>query len=259
MRDAHSAGLDVVALTNHDSTLGWEAAARQARDLGLIFVPGCEISAKYHGISVHILAYLHDPTHERIRAHETRVVTARRDRARLMVERLAEDFPITWDMVLDQTQPGTTVGRPHIADALVAVGVVPHRSAAFDTLLTPSSPNYVHHYAPDVIEAVEMIAQAGGVSVFAHPGASARGEVVGDHTINGMIDAGLDGLEIHHRDNPPHQRERLTEIARRRGLLITGSSDYHGDGKPNRLGENTTTQTVFAQIEERGMGAVVRP
>ncbi|WP_029068550.1 PHP domain-containing protein [Jonesia quinghaiensis] len=256
---AAAEGLDVIALTDHDSTLGWEEATSEARAQDIILVPGAEISARCGGISVHVLSYLHDPDNPAMREHERRVQEARRDRARIMVDRLAQDHPITWDDVIEQTKPGTTIGRPHLADALVRAGIVTDRSEAFDTLLWTGSPYYVHHYAPEAVTAVEMICAAGGVAVFAHPGASARGAVVADTVIEDMISAGLHGLEIHHRDNPPHERTRLTGIAQRHGVLVTGSSDFHGDGKPNRLGENTTTLEVFQSIEELGVTPVVRP
>lgn len=258
LENAKAAGLDAVALVDHDSTLGWEEAETAALATGVQLIRGTEVSAKHNGISVHLLCYLQDPHHGDLRAAHERVRHARVNRAQLMVETLTGDFGITWDDVLAQTQEGTTIGRPHIADAIVAAGVVPDRSTAFTQLLYPGSKYYVPHFAPDALDAIEAIRAAGGVAVFAHPAAAARGRVVPDRVIGEMAEAGLQGLEVFHRDNPQDQRERLISMARQFDLLITGSSDYHGDGKPNRLGENTTDPEVFAAIEELGVTPVVR-
>ncbi len=256
---AATAGLDVVALTDHDTTAGWADAAAQAAVTGVSVVLGSEISARWDGISVHLLSYLHDPTHPALLAETERTRAARLVRARTMVDRLEEDFGLTWDEVMAHTGPDATVGRPHIADALVARGVVPDRSAAFATMLVPSSRYYVPHYAPEAVDAVVAIRASGGVPVFAHPGADARGRVVPDEAVEQLADAGLAGLEVHHRDHGRVQRERLTALADRLGLLVTGSSDYHGAGKPNRLGERTTAPEVLEEIERQGRLPLLRP
>jgi len=255
MAAASAAGLDAVALTDHDSTAGWGEAAEAARGLGLVFVPGMEVSCRTaDGISVHVLSYLHDPAHPGLLAEIAKSRSARVTRAERMVERLAEDYPISWQDVQAQVAPGATIGRPHIADALVAAGVVPTRSAAFAGILTARSRYFVAHYAPDPAAAVELIREAGGVPVFAHPEASSRGRVVNEKTYHEMIDAGLAGLEIDHRDNPEAGREFLRGLARRHSLLVTGSSDYHGTGKPNVLGEYTTDPAVLEKMAELGTG-----
>jgi 3',5'-nucleoside bisphosphate phosphatase len=256
---AAEAGLDVVALTDHDTTAGWAAAAAQAAVTGVTVVLGSEISARWEGISVHLLCYLQDPGHPALLAEIERTRTARLSRARTMVGLLAADFDLTWDDVMAHTGADATVGRPHIADALVARGVVPDRSAAFTTMLVPSSRYYVPHYAPDARDAVAAIRAAGGVPVFAHPGADQRGRTVPDAAVEQLVDAGLAGLEVHHRDHSPAQVGRLSALAERLGLLVTGSSDYHGGGKPNRLGEHTTERAVLERIEEQGTTALVRP
>lgn len=255
---AAAAGLDVVALTDHDSTDGWELAAAAAREHGVAFVPGMEISCRTElGISVHLLSYLHDPTHQGLLEEITKSKDARLTRAERMVTLLSEDYPLTWDDVIHHVAPGATVGRPHIADALVAAGVVADRSEAFTSILTSHSRYFVQHYAPDPAVAVELVRAAGGVPVFAHPVASARGRIVGERTYREMIDAGLLGLEIEHRDNPEEGRRFLRGLASDHGLLITGSSDYHGAGKPNLLGENLTSPDVLARIEELATGSTV--
>lgn len=256
---AAAAGLDVVALTDHDTTAGWDEAAAAGRAEGVVVVPGEEVSCRHRGVSVHLLSYLHDPAHPALLAQTERTRAARLDRARTMVERLGADFDLSWHDVEEQTEPGATVGRPHIADALAARGVVRDRSAAFTTLLRAGSPYYVPHYAPDAVETVALVRAAGGVPVFAHPGADQRGRVVPDAVIVAMAEAGLAGLEVNHRDNSPAQRERLRALARRLGLLVTGASDYHGAGKPNLIGENLTDPEVLDRIEEQGRTPLVRP
>lgn len=250
MREAAEAGLDVVALTDHDSVDGWEPAAAEAAAQGVTFVPGIEVSCRHHGISIHLLSYWHDPADAGVEAMLGRTREARVHRAREIVERIAVDFPITWDGVVERSGGAVTVGRPHIADALVDKGVVPNRSAAFESILVPGSPYYVPHYAPEVTDAVRTMRAAGGVTVFAHPGADARGRIVTTSVIESMARAGLAGLEVDHRDHDERQRTRLAHIADRLGLVRTGASDYHGTGKLNRLGENLTAPAAFAQLEQ---------
>jgi 3',5'-nucleoside bisphosphate phosphatase len=253
---AAAAGIDVLALTDHDSTDGWAEAGRAARELGLGLVPGMEISCKTgEGISVHLLCYLHDPTHPGLLEEITKAKDARWNRAERMVERLSEDYPLNWDDVTAHVAPGATVGRPHIADALVAAGIVADRSEAFTNILTSHSRYFVSHYAPNPVLAVELVRQAGGVPVFAHPVASARGRVVGEQTFNDMIDAGLLGIEIDHRDNPAEGKAWLRRLAARKNLIVTGSSDYHGAGKPNLLGENVTSPEMLDRIIDAATGS----
>ena len=223
---AVTAGLDAVALTDHDSTDGWESASAAAREHGVAFVPGMEISCRTEeGISVHLLSYLHDPAHEGLLEEITKSKDARLTRAEHMVTLLSEDYPLTWDDVIHHVAPGATVGRPHIADALVAAGVVADRTEAFTSILTSHSRYFVQHYAPNPALAVELVRAAGGVPVFAHPVASSRGRIVGERTYRDMIDAGLLGLEVEHRDNPEEGRAFLRGLAAEHGLLMTGSSD----------------------------------
>jgi 3',5'-nucleoside bisphosphate phosphatase len=249
---AAESGLDVVALTDHDTVSGWVPAADAAAGAGVALVPGVEISCQAEGISLHLLGYLFDPADPQLSAELRRTRDDRVPRAKAMVRLLAEaGHPITWEGVLAQVGPGATVGRPHIADALVAAGVVPDRTQAFEHLLHSSSPFYVTHYAADPIEAIRLIHAAGGVAVFAHPGAHLRGQVVSDDVIHRMADAGLDGLEIDHRDHDRATRHRLRSLARERDLLATGSSDFHGAGRENRLGEHLTDPDVYAEIVRR--------
>lgn len=254
---AAAAGLDVVALTDHDTVAGWDSATEAACRLGVVLVPGIEISCRAHGISVHLLAYLPDPRHPGLLAEFDRTRDDRVWRARCMVERIAVDYPLAWEDVLEQVEDGATVGRPHLADALIARGHVADRAEAFRRLLFQGSPYYVGHYAPEAEDAVRMVREAGGVPVMAHPLAARRGEVVSDRTIAALAAAGLAGLEADHRDHLPAERAHLHGLAADLGLLVTGASDYHGTGKPNALGENRTDPEVLAAIEGAAGGAAV--
>lgn len=262
IRSAAEAGLDVVALTDHDTTAGWEEAAEAAREHAVAFVPGTEVSCQTDdGISVHLLSYLQDPQDRALDEVMQRARRSRRTRAERMVEMIAEDYPISWEQVLDQVVGDATVGRPHLADALVAAGIAQTRSEAFSTVLHPRSGYYVGHYAPDPVTAVRLVRQAGGVPVMAHPLAGVRGRTVGQEVFDAMIEAGLAGLEIAHRDNPPEARAMLSQMAAEHDLIVTGSSDYHGSGKPNELGENLTSEQSLRRImAEADSGTqVVRP
>jgi predicted metal-dependent phosphoesterase TrpH len=256
--EAAAHGLTTIALTDHDTTAGWVEAAAAARELGIDLVPGVELSTQHHGISVHLLGYLVDPDHRGLRHEMERARSSRDTRMERMVEKLAADgIPVTLEAVRAQARPGATLGRPHVADALVEVGYVPDRDAAFADLLHDRSPYYVHHYAPDVVRAVELVREAGGVPVMAHPFANRRGRTVTDHVIAQMADAGLAGLEAYHRDHLAPERAHAVALAERLGLFVTGSSDYHGTGKENRIGENTTEPAVLAQIEEQATSGTV--
>jgi predicted metal-dependent phosphoesterase TrpH len=254
-RHAHEAGVGVLAITDHDSTGGW-AEAEAALPAGMSLVRGAEISCAVSGISLHLLAYLFDPAHEGLAAEMSLAYDDRVPRAQGIVRKLADaGHPVTWELVLAQMEPGATVGRPHIADALVAAGVVPDRNTAFSELLHNASPFFVDHYAVDPVRAVQLVRQAGGVPVFAHPAASHRGRTVGEHVVVELAEAGLAGLEVDHRDNPPEARDRLRGLAGDLGLFVTGASDYHGTGsKPNRLGENSTEPEVLDAITTQATG-----
>ena len=251
MRAAADAGLDVVALTDHDTTRGWGEAARAVRDTGVTLVPGIEISCAYDGISIHLLGYFIDPLNAPLLAQLERARSSRRTRAERMVERLGPDTGLTWAQVQEQFGAETTIGRPHIADALVASGVVVSRDEAFATYLGSRSKYHVSHYAPDPAHATRLVRAAGGVPVMAHPFAAARGRTVGVEVIERMADAGLAGLEVQHRDHTDAAIGEGLRLAERLGLVVTGSSDYHGTGKQNRLGENTTPAAVLEQLVDQ--------
>jgi predicted metal-dependent phosphoesterase TrpH len=247
IRAALAAGLDTIAITDHDSTAGWDEALTAAEGTGLQVIRGIELSTRHEWRSVHLLGYLFDPNDAELVAETGRTRDDRLGRAERMVSRLSEDFDITWADVLAQSG-GVTIGRPHIADALVARGIVPNRSAAFESILHFTGGYYLPHEAPTVLDGVRMIAAAGGAPVLAHPATRGRAAVVDEKSLARLVEAGLVGLEVGHRENTPEGRERLLELAAQFDLVTTGSSDYHGEGKPNRLAENTTTPEALERI-----------
>ncbi|MCM3520834.1 MULTISPECIES: PHP domain-containing protein [unclassified Curtobacterium] len=252
---AAAAGLDGVALTDHDTTAGWDEATAAVRDRPMSLLPGLELSTRVGHRSVHVLGYLVDPTDEALVAETARIRDGRFARARRMVERIGRDHPITWDDVLAQARDGATIGRPHIADALVARGLEPDRSAAFRGILHPASGYYEPHEAPTPLRGVELIRGAGGVPVIAHPAASSRGIVIDEPMLRDLVDAGLGGLEVDHRENLAHGKRTLLDWAGRYDLFVTGSSDYHGTGKPNRFGEHRTARHSFDAIVDQATGS----
>ncbi|MFC6355035.1 PHP domain-containing protein [Luethyella okanaganae] len=255
VRAAGEAGLGTVALTDHDSTAGWVEAGVAARDSGVTLVQGMELSTRLQFASVHMLAYLFDPGDAAIVSETARIRAARMTRAEEIVRRIGLDYDLSWADVLAQTTDGATIGRPHIADALVARGHVPTRSDAFAGILHWKRGYYQPHYAPEPLDGVRMIRAAGGVPVLAHPGTRGAEHVIPAERLKLLVDAGLFGLEIDHRENTPDAKVRLHALARQFGLAVTGSSDYHGDGKPNRLGENTTAPEVLDRIIAEATGA----
>ncbi|TFD67012.1 PHP domain-containing protein [Cryobacterium sp. Hb1] len=255
VRAAAGAGLGTVALTDHDSTAGWAAASTAARAVRITLIPGMEFSTRVQYASVHLLAYLFDPADSALLAEVTRVRAARLSRAEQMVARIGMDYDLSWDDVLAQTTPGATVGRPHIADALVARGHALNRSAAFADILHWKAGYFQPHYAPDPLHAIELVRAAGGVPVIAHPATRGIADVVSESRLKTMVGAGLFGLELEHRENNPEPTARLYELATKFGLYVTGSSDYHGTGKPNRFGENTTAPEVLDRIIAEGHGS----
>ncbi|MGY1632377.1 PHP domain-containing protein [Geodermatophilus sp. SYSU D01186] len=256
---ASAAGLDVVALTDHDTTGGW-AEAEAARPAGLTVVPGMELSCRWFPagappISVHLLAYLFDPAHPALAEERARLRAERLGRGERIVTSLAEaGYPVAWAEIVERSGGGV-VGRPHVARALVEAGVVESVDHAFTTLLHHRSPYYVAKADTDVLDGIALVRAAGGVPVFAHGLATKRGRVVGDEAIAAMVAAGLLGLEVDHPDHDVEERAHLRGLAGDLGLLVTGSSDYHGTNKTTPIGACTTAPDQLDALLAAGTGA----
>ncbi len=242
VENAARAGLDVVALTDHDATVGWGEAQAAADRVGVRLVKGLEISTVLHGKSVHLLGYDVDPTNAALLAELQRVLDGRDNRLPLILDKLATlGIEITVEDVARWSGNAAASGRPHVADALVEKGIVASRDEAFEKLLTPGRPGYVSRYGAPLFETVRLVREAGGVAVVAHPWSRGTDRVLTPETIGELAEAGLAGLEVDHNDHAPEQRERLRAIAADLDLVVTGSSDYHGTGKKNfPLGCNLT-------------------
>ena len=264
VRNAAAAGLDVVALTDHDTVSGYPEAiaALDGADLagsGLTLVTGAELSCVVEGISMHLLAYLFDPEEPEFARERELVHTDRFRRAEVMVERCrALGAPITWEQVKRIAGRGA-VGRPHVASALVEAGVVPDVDSAFtEQWLANGGRADVRKHELDPADAIRLVRAAGGVPVFAHPAAVKRGRTVSEQVIRELAAAGLGGLEVDHTDHDEPTRARLRVLAAELGLLATGSSDYHGARKTVRLGENTTAPEVYEALVAQASGAKPR-
>lgn len=259
VRQAHAHGIRTFALTDHDRTTGWDEAGAAANSLGMTFLPGMELSARHDWRSVHMLGYLFDPVDRALAAETERIRADRIGRAERMVGRIARDYDLRWGDVLEQTTVDATVGRPHIADALIARGFAFDRTEAFEGILHPRSGYYEPHYAPDPLTAVRLITEAGGVAVIAHPVTAGRDRMLPLPFLESLIAEGLAGFEIDHRENTEPGKRVLRELAAEHDLIVTGSSDYHGmTGKPNRPGENTTSDEMVARIISRATGTSPR-
>jgi 3',5'-nucleoside bisphosphate phosphatase len=262
--------VDILGLTDHDTTAAWPEALARAAETGLGLVPGIELSAQILDalsgeppLSVHVTGYLVDPTTPALTSELEKIRAHRDDRLRLMVEELARDVDISWEEVARKISPGATPGRPHIADVLVEKGVVSSVSEAFDHYLAAHGPYHVPHYAPRLPRALEAIRHAGGVPILAHPLSGTRRHALafaGDKSelareLASLADAGLAGVEVYHRENAPDLVPILEEVATSLGLIVTGSSDYHGTKKPNRLGEHLTREDQLAKILDQATGS----
>ncbi|WP_141014072.1 PHP domain-containing protein [Nocardioides sambongensis] len=253
VRAAAAAGLDVVGLTDHDTTAGWAEAATAAASYGIVVAPGIEISTRHQGAGVHLLAYLPDPTDAALLAALDRIVAGRDERTPAMLARLRElGIPATEEALAEVAGRTVVTGRPHVADLLVRLGVVPDRDAAFAGYLAEGGPAFVDRYAADLTATVGLVVAAGGVPVIAHPWGRGSRRVLDPTGLAGLRDAGLAGLEVDHLDHGPAERAELRGIAEDLGLLVTGSSDHHGAGKVGHdLGCETTAPEVWEAIQDR--------
>ncbi|MFG3553309.1 PHP domain-containing protein [Micromonospora sp. NPDC047557] len=258
VRAGADAGLDVLAITDHDTTAGWAPAVR-ALPPGLRLIRGAELSCHWSGaqppVPLHLLAYLFDPDHPELVAELTRVRAAREARGERIVALLrADDIDVSWPDILSGAAGGT-VGRPHIAQALIRAGLVASTREAF-------GPDWLgeRYRLPkddiDVFRAVRLVRAAGGVPVFAHPRATRRGRVVPDELIAELAAAGLAGLEADHEDHSPAEQAHVRALAAELGLLVTGSSDFHGTHKSVQLGAFTTGVEAYERIVAAGVTEV---
>jgi Predicted metal-dependent phosphoesterases (PHP family) len=260
---AHAAGVDVLAITDHDTTRGWDEAAAALRP-GMALVRGSEFSCVSptgrgdRPVSVHLLGYLFDPQHEAIVAEQARLRRERDARLRRITENMAADgYPVDVETVMALVPEGASAGRPHLARALVAAGVVGSVNEAFAELLYTGSPYYVPKVDTPVETAIEMITAAGGVTVFAHPLARRRGRVVEPSRLEELAAIGLTGVEVDHPDHSPEDRELLRRMAEELGLVVTGSSDYHGTNKTTPIAAETTDPEALEKLVAQATGIPV--
>ncbi|HEX6230140.1 MAG TPA: PHP domain-containing protein [Actinomycetota bacterium] len=252
VRRAAALGLDVVALTDHDTTAGLAEALAAGAELGVEVVPGVEFSAEYEGTSVHVLCYWMDVEHAGLQEELRRLRDDRFRRGELMVEKLqALGLPVSFERVRRIASGGNIV-RPHVAQALVEAGVVATEKEAFDRYIADGGPAHVPKHALHPVDAVTLIREAGGVCVLAHPGMWGDQTPVPDELIEAMARAGMVGLEVDHTDHSPEQRAYYREVAHGLGLIPTGGSDCHGTRyDPIRLGTSLCDPEAFAALRER--------
>lgn len=261
VRAAALAGLDAVAITDHDTAAGWAEAAA-ALPPGLRLVRGAELSCSSpdgygRTITVHLLAYLYDPTHAMLMKEQSRLREERRHRLQKMAEMMqADGFPIDPVDLMARLPFDAPAGRPHLAQALIRAGVVSSVDEAFATYLTGGQ-YYVGRTDTPVERAIEMITEAGGITVLAHPFARSRGPVVAPSVVRELAEIGLGGVEVDHPDHDQETRAALRTLAGELGLLVTGSSDYHGTNKTVRLGAETTAPDMLDALADRTTGVEI--
>jgi predicted metal-dependent phosphoesterase TrpH len=250
VRHAAEARLDVLALTDHDTVDGWSATRTAGVQEDVLVVPGVEVSTILRGVGVHVLAYLPDPVYPPLANELARVRNSRADRLTEMTRLLTKaGLPLEVADVLAVAGAASSIGRPHVADALVAKGYVTSRTEAFARLLSDSGPAYVPKYAPTTANAIRIVRDAGGVAVLAHPWGRGSRRVLHAAAIASLAEIGLAGIEVDHEDHDPADRAALREIASVHDLVVTGSSDYHGAGKIGHvLGVNTTVPAEFERL-----------
>lgn len=251
VRRARDHGLDVLGLTDHDTAEGWDEAAREAERLGLTLVRGMEVSCTFAGSGVHLLAYLPDPTYPPLQQELVRILDGRNARLPATLDKLRGlDIDIGVEDVRRLAGEAAAMGRPHVADALIEKGLVRNRSEAFDRYLGPQGPAYVHRYAADLEHMLDLVGRSGGVAVVAHPWASRhKHDALDEAGLARLRQGGLAGVEVDHEDHDPATRDRLRALARNLDLVVTGSSDFHGEGKTGHdLGCNTTDPDEYARL-----------
>jgi predicted metal-dependent phosphoesterase TrpH len=251
---ARAVGLDVVGLTDHDTFDGLDEAVAEGVRQGVHVVRGMELSCSRRGSSVHVLAYGADPESPSLAAEMARVRDGRLGRLSGVLAKLAElGVPVSEAEVMAQVGESPSVGRPHIADALIKAGHVRDRQEAFDRFLADGGSAHVPRYTIEVDRGIDLVHEAGGLAVIAHPWGRGREHVLPPSVLAALVrDHGLDGVEVDHQDHDFDTRRQLHTLADSLGLLATGSSDYHGTGKLDHdLGCNTTDPTVFNEMQRR--------
>jgi predicted metal-dependent phosphoesterase TrpH len=258
---ARASGIDVLGLTDHDTTESWAEASDVAARTDVTLVRGIEVSCTFEGYGVHLLAYLPDPDYPPLAEELRRILDGRNSRLPATLHRLRSlGIEIDVDDVRRVAGETAAMGRPHVADALVALGVVGDRNQAFNAYLGPQGPAYVHRYAADLEAMIGIVAESGGVSVLAHPWASRHNHTALDAAgLARLQEAGLAGVEVDHEDHDPVTREALRRVANGLDLVVTGSSDYHGLGKVGHdLGCNTTAPDQLERLLDLAASAAER-
>ena len=262
MTKAAAAGLDVIALTDHDTTAGWQEAT-EALPAGLRLVPGVELSCIAHNaqserVSIHLLAYLFDPASQPLVKEQQRLRMARKQRLRKMADMMADDgLPIDPDEVMAGFAENTSAGRPHLGAALIRAGLVDSMDEAFSRFFGSKGKYYVPSPNIAIESAIDLIKQAGGVTVLAHPFAQARGKILDADMIAKLAEHGLAGVEVDHYQHDQQARAQLRGLAKELSLIVTGSSDYHGRNKTVQLGQETTDPGMLAALIDASSGARV--
>ena len=249
VRRAAERELEVVALTDHDTTDGLEEAVSAGVELGVEVVPGVELSAELERTSVHVLCYWPDLSNADLQAELTRLRDDRFRRGEQMVEKLqALGFPIRFERVRAIAAGGNIV-RPHVAQAMVEAGIVDTEKEAFDLYIADGKPAHVPKHALDPVDATRLILDAGGICVLAHPGMWGDQTSVPEDLIERMAAAGMQGLEVDHTDHDEAARVHYRTVAERLGLVATGGSDCHGDRyDPIRLGTSVCDPDSFVAL-----------
>ena len=255
IRRGAEAGLDVIALTDHDTVAGQREAAG-ALPSGMVLLPGAELSCRLEGHSVHLLAYLFDPEHDELAGEMAEIRESRLFRARTMVDKLASlGVPVTWEQV-SEIAGGGVVGRPHVARAMIDAGVVASIDEAFTPAwIGPGGPAYVSRYALDPARAIRLVSAAGGMTVLAHPRGAGRGWQIPADVIAELARAGLPGIEINHPQHDERERGRLGELARMLRLIPSGGSDDHGALTGHRIGSETAPDGSYEALIRHATGA----
>lgn len=253
VHSAHDAGLDVIALTDHDTFDGLGQAVEAGKRLGIVVLRGLEMSCEVDGASVHLLGYGCDPANRELAAELAKIRAGRTGRLQAFADRFTElGMELSAEEIKAQSGLSPSIGRPHVADALIKRGYVTDRAEAFEKWLGDDQPGYIGRYATPLEQAIDLVHGAGGVAVLAHPwGRSSRDHLTVEYIEQLVRDHELEGIEVDHIDHDDETRALLFEMGGRLGLIRTGSSDYHGTGKEVALGANTTRDSAYRELVVR--------